>query len=43
MQFDDPRVYVVLALGLLVGTLLISLKVENSRFGSKRSVKGACR
>jgi ABC-type branched-subunit amino acid transport system ATPase component/ABC-type branched-subunit amino acid transport system permease subunit len=33
MQFDDPRVYVVLALGLLVGTLLISLKVENSRFG----------
>jgi ABC-type branched-subunit amino acid transport system ATPase component/ABC-type branched-subunit amino acid transport system permease subunit len=33
MQFDDPRVYVALALGLLVGTLLISLKVENSRFG----------
>ena len=33
MQFDNPRVYVVLALGLLVGTLLISLKVENSRFG----------
>src|SRR5215475_701871 len=33
MQFDDPRVYVALALGLLVLTLLISLKVENSRFG----------
>ena len=33
MQFDNPRVYVVLALGLLVATLLISLKVENSRFG----------
>ena len=33
MQFDDPRVYVVLALGLLVVALLISLRVENSRFG----------
>src|SRR4029077_16474327 len=30
MQFDDQRGYVVLALGLLVGALLISLKVENS-------------
>ena len=33
MQFEDPRAYVVLALGLLVVALLISLKVENSRFG----------
>ena len=33
MQFDDPRVYVLLALGLVVITLAISLKVENSRFG----------
>src|SRR5262245_53643845 len=33
MQFDDPRSYVVLALGLLAAALLISLKVENSRFG----------
>ena len=33
MQFSDPRVYVALALGLLVVSLLISLKVENSRFG----------
>jgi ABC-type branched-subunit amino acid transport system ATPase component/ABC-type branched-subunit amino acid transport system permease subunit len=33
MQFEDPRGYVVLALGLLVIALLISLKVENSRFG----------
>jgi branched-chain amino acid transport system permease protein len=33
MQFSDPRAYVVLALALLVVTLLISLKVENSRFG----------
>jgi branched-chain amino acid transport system permease protein len=33
MQFADPRAYVALALGLLVLTLLISLRVENSRFG----------
>src|SRR6201987_2254402 len=33
MQFADPRAYVALALGLLVITLLISLRVENSRFG----------
>ena len=33
MQFSDPRAYVVLALGLLVVALLISLKIENSRFG----------
>jgi ABC-type branched-subunit amino acid transport system ATPase component/ABC-type branched-subunit amino acid transport system permease subunit len=33
MQFSDPRIYVVLALGLMVAALSISLKVENSRFG----------
>jgi branched-chain amino acid transport system permease protein len=33
MQFEDPRLYVALALGLLVSALLISLKVENSRMG----------
>jgi ABC-type branched-subunit amino acid transport system ATPase component/ABC-type branched-subunit amino acid transport system permease subunit len=33
MQFADPRAYVALALGLLVASLLISLRVENSRFG----------
>src|SRR6202040_3469811 len=33
MQFADPRAYVELALGLLVISLLVSLKVENSRFG----------
>ena len=33
MQFSDPRVYVVLALGLMVVALAISLRVENSRFG----------
>ncbi|MGC2198762.1 MAG: branched-chain amino acid ABC transporter permease, partial [Stellaceae bacterium] len=33
MQFTDPRAYVVLALGLLVVALAVSLRVENSRFG----------
>ncbi len=33
MQFEDQRVYIALALGLLVAALLISLWVENSRFG----------
>ena len=33
MQFADPRVYVALALALLVIAMLISLRVENSRFG----------
>jgi ABC-type branched-subunit amino acid transport system ATPase component/ABC-type branched-subunit amino acid transport system permease subunit len=33
MQFADPRIYVVLALGLMVVALVISLWVENSRFG----------
>src|SRR3984893_13058998 len=33
MQCEKPRAYVVLALGLVVAALLISLKVENSRFG----------
>jgi ABC-type branched-subunit amino acid transport system ATPase component/ABC-type branched-subunit amino acid transport system permease subunit len=33
MQFADPRVYVALALALVVAALAISLWVENSRFG----------
>jgi branched-chain amino acid transport system permease protein len=33
MQFSDYRVYIALAVGLLVATLLISLAVERSRFG----------
>src|SRR5260221_6674192 len=33
MQFDDQRAYVVLAVRLLVLTLLVTLRVENSRFG----------
>jgi len=33
MQFAEPRAYVGLALVLLIATMLISLRVENSRFG----------
>jgi ABC-type branched-subunit amino acid transport system ATPase component/ABC-type branched-subunit amino acid transport system permease subunit len=33
MQFADPRAYVVIALGLLVIALAVSLRVETSRFG----------
>ena len=33
MQFGDPRAYAVIAVGLLVLALLISLAVERSRFG----------
>ncbi len=33
MQFTNPRAYVAVALGLLVFSLLISLRIENSRFG----------
>jgi branched-chain amino acid transport system permease protein len=33
MQFSDYRVYIALAVGLLVVSLLISLAVERSRFG----------
>jgi branched-chain amino acid transport system permease protein len=33
MQFSDYRVYVAVAVGLLVASLLISLAIERSRFG----------
>jgi len=33
MQFEDPRLYVVIALAMLVAALAISLWIENSRFG----------
>jgi branched-chain amino acid transport system permease protein len=33
MQFEDQRSYILLALGLLVAAMLISLRVERSRFG----------
>jgi len=33
MQFADQRIYVLLALALLVASMLISLRLERSRFG----------
>src|ERR1700742_625745 len=33
MQFGDPRLYTLLALAILVGTILITRYVERSRFG----------
>ncbi len=33
MQFSDHRAYVVIALAMLVIALLVSLRIENSRFG----------
>ena len=33
MEFTDPRVYTLVAVGLLVGGVVVSLLVENSRFG----------
>ncbi len=32
-QFEDPRAYMALAMGLLVIAMLVSLRVERSRFG----------
>ena len=33
MQFDDHRIYAVLALALMIGAIVVSLMVERSRFG----------
>jgi ABC-type branched-subunit amino acid transport system ATPase component/ABC-type branched-subunit amino acid transport system permease subunit len=33
MQFNDPRIYCVVAVTLMIGAMLISLAVERSRFG----------
>ena len=33
MEFADPRVYTLIAVGLLVAGVVVSLLVENSRFG----------
>ena len=33
MQFDDPRVYTLLALALLATALLVNLRITGSRFG----------
>jgi branched-chain amino acid transport system permease protein len=33
MQFSDGRVYVLLALGLVLGAMALTRRVERSRFG----------
>ena len=33
MEFDDPRVYTLIAVCLLVGGVAVSMVIENSRFG----------
>jgi branched-chain amino acid transport system ATP-binding protein/branched-chain amino acid transport system permease protein len=33
MQFGDPRIYTLLALAMLLGTILLTLRIERSRFG----------
>jgi branched-chain amino acid transport system permease protein len=33
MQFSDPRIYSLIALGIMLAALLTSLKIERSRFG----------
>jgi ABC-type branched-subunit amino acid transport system permease subunit len=33
MQFADPRVYTLLALAMLFGTILLTQRIERSRFG----------
>ena len=33
MQFSDTRIYAVLALGMMIGAIILSLMVERSRFG----------
>jgi branched-chain amino acid transport system permease protein len=33
MQFSDPRVYTLLALAMMLGTILLTKRIEGSRFG----------
>jgi ABC-type branched-subunit amino acid transport system ATPase component/ABC-type branched-subunit amino acid transport system permease subunit len=33
MQFGDPRIYTLLALAMMLGTIVLTLRIENSRFG----------
>jgi ABC-type branched-subunit amino acid transport system ATPase component/ABC-type branched-subunit amino acid transport system permease subunit len=33
MQFGDPRIYTLLALAMLLATILLTLRIERSRFG----------
>jgi ABC-type branched-subunit amino acid transport system ATPase component/ABC-type branched-subunit amino acid transport system permease subunit len=40
MQFSDHRVYTLLALAMLLGTILLTRRIENSRFGmALRAIK----
>jgi ABC-type branched-subunit amino acid transport system ATPase component/ABC-type branched-subunit amino acid transport system permease subunit len=40
MQFGDPRIYTLLALAMMLGTILLTLRIESSRFGmSLRAIK----
>jgi ABC-type branched-subunit amino acid transport system ATPase component/ABC-type branched-subunit amino acid transport system permease subunit len=40
MQFGDPRVYTLLALAMMLGTILLTLRIESSRFGmALRAIK----
>jgi ABC-type branched-subunit amino acid transport system ATPase component/ABC-type branched-subunit amino acid transport system permease subunit len=40
MQFGDPRIYTLLALAMMLGTILLTLRVESSRFGmALRAIK----
>ena len=40
MQFGDPRIYTLLALAMVLGTILLTLRIENSRFGmALRAIK----
>jgi ABC-type branched-subunit amino acid transport system ATPase component/ABC-type branched-subunit amino acid transport system permease subunit len=33
MQFGDPRIYTLVALAMMLGTIVLTLRIENSRFG----------
>jgi branched-chain amino acid transport system ATP-binding protein/branched-chain amino acid transport system permease protein len=40
MQFGDPSIYTLLALAMMLGTILLTLRIESSRFGmSLRAIK----
>ena len=40
MQFGDPRIYTLLALAMVLATILLTLRIESSRFGmALRAIK----
>jgi ABC-type branched-subunit amino acid transport system ATPase component/ABC-type branched-subunit amino acid transport system permease subunit len=40
MQFGDPRIYTLLALAMMLATILLTLRIERSRFGmALRAIK----